>query len=623
MADDIKIGLGADISDFIKAVDSARDKIRSFGKAVSQSLPDTDNFRRLQQQLAKEGIRTTSSIEAQILQLKNLQRAFGADAVAAAEIEKRLASLNNELRQANQAVKATIAPFDAFANAQRTLARLGIESEKAIKSQVRQLESLRKRFKDDAVVVAQLDARIESLNLKMGGRGLSGNTSQAVTTLTNFNRVVQDAPFGILGIANNIDPLLESFLRLRTSSGTTGAALKALGSSFLGPTGILFAVSAATSAFLAFGSTSKGALDGAKDAAEDAGEALKSAASSILNIEKEDISVTISKRDNILTAVEEARRELKQFRTEEARANENLRAVAQGRSEEAVRYRLAAAEAAETQVKEQEVFLKLLEDELIQYDALIRARQKLRGVGGSVDPNVPELGPSIPRPKTLSAFDRDNEKFSRIKTPDLTGLVGEEKESDLDKNIIRIANFRKAVEVGVIPASQAARQEIALLQQQLLILIENGVDPLSLDFLEMVGRLDAMRAELEETEGVVQEGAVAFALFGNVAASALEEIIFKARSLKDILGGVARQLVGTLLRAGINVGIGALTGNPLSFGAAIGNLVGLPNVAGINAAVPEIGKGGIVVTGELVGRGNQLVAVINNETESRGGGILR
>ena len=36
-------------------------------------------------------------------------------------------------------------------------------------------------------------------------------TGQANTALVNFGRVVQDAPFGLIGIANNIDPLVASF----------------------------------------------------------------------------------------------------------------------------------------------------------------------------------------------------------------------------------------------------------------------------------------------------------------------------------------------------------------------------------------------------------------------------
>lgn len=82
---------------------------------------------------------------------------------------------------------------------------------------------------------------------------LNKATGQANTALTNFGRVVQDAPFGILGIANNIDPLLTSFQNLKRETGSTGAAFKSLLSSLAGPAGIAIGISAVTSVLIAFG----------------------------------------------------------------------------------------------------------------------------------------------------------------------------------------------------------------------------------------------------------------------------------------------------------------------------------------------------------------------------------
>lgn len=82
---------------------------------------------------------------------------------------------------------------------------------------------------------------------------LPSTINQATFTLNNFNRVVQDAPFGIRGIANNIDPLVESFVRLRQQTGSTGGAIKGLITALTGPAGILFAVSSVTSFLVAFG----------------------------------------------------------------------------------------------------------------------------------------------------------------------------------------------------------------------------------------------------------------------------------------------------------------------------------------------------------------------------------
>lgn len=71
--------------------------------------------------------------------------------------------------------------------------------------------------------------------------------NQATNSLTNLGRIVQDAPFGFIGIANNINPALESFQRLKAETGSTGTALKLLGSSLLGPAGIGIGIAAVSS----------------------------------------------------------------------------------------------------------------------------------------------------------------------------------------------------------------------------------------------------------------------------------------------------------------------------------------------------------------------------------------
>lgn len=71
--------------------------------------------------------------------------------------------------------------------------------------------------------------------------------NQAANALGNLSRVAQDAPFGFIGIQNNLNPLLESFQRLKTETGSSGAALKALGGSLLGAGGIGFALAAVSS----------------------------------------------------------------------------------------------------------------------------------------------------------------------------------------------------------------------------------------------------------------------------------------------------------------------------------------------------------------------------------------
>lgn len=103
------------------------------------------------------------------------------------------------------------------------------------------------------------------------GKSATG-INQAGNALTNLGRVAQDLPFGFVGIQNNLNPLLESFQRLKAETGSSRLALKALGSSLIGAGGIGFALSIASSAILlltngmaGFNSKAKEAKDKSKD----------------------------------------------------------------------------------------------------------------------------------------------------------------------------------------------------------------------------------------------------------------------------------------------------------------------------------------------------------------------
>jgi len=84
------------------------------------------------------------------------------------------------------------------------------------------------------------------------GQGIAVGANQAGNALTNLGRVAQDAPFGFVGIQNNLNPLLESFQRLRAESGSNSAALKALGQSLAGPAGLGIALSVVSAGVLLY-----------------------------------------------------------------------------------------------------------------------------------------------------------------------------------------------------------------------------------------------------------------------------------------------------------------------------------------------------------------------------------
>lgn len=83
---------------------------------------------------------------------------------------------------------------------------------------------------------------------------LKPGAAQAGQSLTNLSRIAQDAPFGFIAIQNNISPLIESFGRLKSETGTTGGALKSLVQGLAGPAGLGLAVSVGTALLTTFAS---------------------------------------------------------------------------------------------------------------------------------------------------------------------------------------------------------------------------------------------------------------------------------------------------------------------------------------------------------------------------------
>jgi hypothetical protein len=97
---------------------------------------------------------------------------------------------------------------------------------------------------------------------------LPNTSNQATNALTNLSRVAQDAPYGFIGIANNLNPLLESFQRLKVDAGSTSGALKAMGAGLMGPAGIGLALGAVSSIIVAFGPKIADFIKGTNKASE-------------------------------------------------------------------------------------------------------------------------------------------------------------------------------------------------------------------------------------------------------------------------------------------------------------------------------------------------------------------
>lgn len=134
--------------------------------------------------------------------------------------------------------------------------------------------------------------------------------ADATQSLVNLSRIAQDAPYGFIGIANNLNPMLESFQRLQKETGSASAALKSMASGLIGPAGLGVALGVVSSLFLAFGDkisdfiskliTGNDALKAEKDALAGIGSEFTSAAEKV-----DKVSIAFKEyHNNIITGKE-------------------------------------------------------------------------------------------------------------------------------------------------------------------------------------------------------------------------------------------------------------------------------------------------------------------------------
>jgi hypothetical protein len=141
--------------------------------------------------------------------------------------------------------------------------------------------------------LAQTKAAITQLKTA-GIQPLTKATSQYNSVGTDFARIIQDAPFGIIGVGNNITQLAGSFQMLKNETGSTAAALKAGFASILSPgNALVLVISLVTSALTAY---QMGAFDSKEETEE-------------LEKETETYEQTLRKVIDSLGAVEQARLE--------------------------------------------------------------------------------------------------------------------------------------------------------------------------------------------------------------------------------------------------------------------------------------------------------------------------
>lgn len=125
-----------------------------------------------------------------------------------------------------------------------------------------------------------LNNQIRNLNGTISGirtqmQGMARPTSDATNALSNLSRVAQDAPYGFIGIANNLNPLLESFQRLQKETGSSSKALMSMVEGLSGAGGLGLALAAISSLAVVFSDDIKRAFEGPADKIKELREEIK------------------------------------------------------------------------------------------------------------------------------------------------------------------------------------------------------------------------------------------------------------------------------------------------------------------------------------------------------------
>jgi hypothetical protein len=169
----------------------------------------------------------------------------------------------------------------------------------------------------------QLTSELDKANkaIKNFGSNVQTGANKAGLALNDVSRIVQDLPYGFIGISNNINPLVESFTRLKTETKSTGSALMAMVNSLMGPAGAGLAFGLISSA-ISFASVGLSRWVKTSEEAKKKTEETKNALDSIISsISKESTEVSLLigflQKENIeRSAREEAIKKLKSLSPE-------------------------------------------------------------------------------------------------------------------------------------------------------------------------------------------------------------------------------------------------------------------------------------------------------------------
>jgi len=148
-----------------------------------------------------------------------------------AGLEVQIGADNSEL---NKKIKEAELALKELSNIKLEQIKLGLDTKEIdgkIKSVKKSLTELKTVSKDTGNAIS----------------GMAPKVANGNNALTQFNRIIQDAPFGPMGVQNNITSFGESFGYLVNQTGSAKEAFKLMTASLIGSGGVMLGISLVTS----------------------------------------------------------------------------------------------------------------------------------------------------------------------------------------------------------------------------------------------------------------------------------------------------------------------------------------------------------------------------------------
>src|SRR5690606_24446971 len=174
--------------------------------------------------------------------LKRAEGIFQSSSRSAFQLENAIAQLSKEFKEgavSRNQYNAQLSHLNAELTKQRS----------NVSASAREMDRLNK------LMSAQQMQKVATANTAAAKsfQGLATNVRGSNTVAMEFNRIIQDAPFGIMGVGNNIQQLAGNFSQLSKNAGGTVPAIKAAFSAMVtGPNLALLAISALTAGITAY-----------------------------------------------------------------------------------------------------------------------------------------------------------------------------------------------------------------------------------------------------------------------------------------------------------------------------------------------------------------------------------